>query len=279
MKKFTHLFTLTLITAILLINVPEIYSQVAINADNSSPDNSAMLDVKSDTAGILIPRMTTAQRDAISSPATGLLVYVTTDSTFYYYDNNTWAKILNENNTDEDWVVSGTNMYSGITGNVGIGTVNPTSKFQIYSNSGLAVDVSRGSNIHGGITFHEDGTTNAQWIFPYFRGWQSDNLIIRDEIASIDVMTFEYGTGKIGIGTSQPKVKLNIAGGTDAALTNGSGYFMLGEEAGANIVMDNNEIMARNNGSGTTLFIQGSSSTASTVLNPEGGNVGMAFWE
>ena len=101
------------------------YSQVAVNTDNSLPDNSAMLDVKSDTAGVLIPRMTTTQRDAISSPANGLLVYVTTDSTFYYYDNNNWVKILNENNTDEDWVVNGNHMSSAVSGSVGIGTSNP----------------------------------------------------------------------------------------------------------------------------------------------------------
>lgn len=42
---------------------------VAINGDNSSPDASAMLDIKSTEKGILIPRMTTAQRTAIASLA------------------------------------------------------------------------------------------------------------------------------------------------------------------------------------------------------------------
>jgi hypothetical protein len=36
-----------------------------------------MLDVKSTTKGMLVPRMTAAQRDAISNPANGLLIYCT----------------------------------------------------------------------------------------------------------------------------------------------------------------------------------------------------------
>lgn len=50
------------------------WSQVGINADASAPDNSAMLDVKSTTKGLLAPRMTQAQRNAITNPAAGRLI-------------------------------------------------------------------------------------------------------------------------------------------------------------------------------------------------------------
>lgn len=49
------------------------FSQVGIG--NTNPDPSAALDITSTTAGILVPRMTQAQRINIASPATGLLVY------------------------------------------------------------------------------------------------------------------------------------------------------------------------------------------------------------
>ncbi len=69
-------------------------AQVGINTDGSSPDGSAMLDVKSDAAGILIPRMTRAQRDAITSPATGLMIYQTNDvAGFYHYDGSDWKTV------------------------------------------------------------------------------------------------------------------------------------------------------------------------------------------
>ncbi len=48
---------------------------VAINASNAPADSSAMLDVSSLTKGILIPRLTQLQRQAIPSPATGLIIY------------------------------------------------------------------------------------------------------------------------------------------------------------------------------------------------------------
>jgi len=50
---------------------------VAINSSGVTADNSAILDVKSTTQGALIPRMTQFERNAISSPATSLLIYQT----------------------------------------------------------------------------------------------------------------------------------------------------------------------------------------------------------
>jgi uncharacterized protein (TIGR02145 family) len=52
-------------------------AQVAINTDASSPDGSAVLDLKSSTKGLLPPRMTDAQIHAIYSPAAGLIVFCT----------------------------------------------------------------------------------------------------------------------------------------------------------------------------------------------------------
>lgn len=67
---------------------------VGINTDGSAPHASAMLDVKSTTSGLLIPRMTQAQKLAITSPATGLLIYQT-DGTqgFWYFDGPMWVHL------------------------------------------------------------------------------------------------------------------------------------------------------------------------------------------
>ena len=54
-----------------------VFSQVGINLDGSSPDGSAMLDVKSKNKGFLPPRMTRAEITAIPSPSDGLIVYCT----------------------------------------------------------------------------------------------------------------------------------------------------------------------------------------------------------
>ncbi len=66
-------------------------AQVGIG--NIDPDVSSMLDITSTNKGILAPRMTTAQKLAITTPANSLLVYDTDLKSFYYYDATTWVKI------------------------------------------------------------------------------------------------------------------------------------------------------------------------------------------
>ncbi|QOG04713.1 hypothetical protein [Flavobacterium sp. MDT1-60] len=58
-----------------------------------TPNASSVLDISSTTQGILAPRMTTIQRNAIASPADALLVYDTDVKSFYYYNSTTssWA--------------------------------------------------------------------------------------------------------------------------------------------------------------------------------------------
>lgn len=66
---------------------------MAINNDGSAADASALLDVKSTAKGILIPRMTKAEKNNIASPANGLLVYQTgpDSSGFHYYNGSQWT--------------------------------------------------------------------------------------------------------------------------------------------------------------------------------------------
>jgi hypothetical protein len=60
----------------------------------TTPASSAILDVQSTTQGILIPRMTKVQRDAILSPVSGLMIFQTNSSPgFYYYNGAGWTPI------------------------------------------------------------------------------------------------------------------------------------------------------------------------------------------
>lgn len=95
-----------------------------------TPDSSSVLDIVSNDSGILIPRMTMAERDAIASPALGLLIFQTDNSPgFYYYnDANVWVPFTN---AASHWVLNGDNLYNGNPENVGIGTTNPTKKLHI----------------------------------------------------------------------------------------------------------------------------------------------------
>src|SRR5947209_3000463 len=98
---------LSLFTIILLsVNA---YAQVGINTSNTPPANSAMLDVSSTTKGLLIPRMTTAQRTAIASPATGLSVYDTDTKSFWYFSGTAWGELSAVNASL--WMAAGSNIY------------------------------------------------------------------------------------------------------------------------------------------------------------------------
>ncbi len=84
----------TILTTLLVFLSLGLFAQVSINTDGTDPDGSAMLDIKSDTAGLLIPRMTETQRDAISSPAEGLLIYQTDAPVgFYYFKSGVWTRL------------------------------------------------------------------------------------------------------------------------------------------------------------------------------------------
>ena len=94
MKKITS--GLSLWTTLLLLCVFNSQAQVGIGT--ATPDASSMLDVSSTTTGFLTPRMTTTERNAIASPADGLIVYDVTLKSFFHYNTttSTWVRISSE---------------------------------------------------------------------------------------------------------------------------------------------------------------------------------------
>jgi hypothetical protein len=77
--------------AFIFISFQGISQSLSVNTDGSTADASALLEVKSIEKGLLIPRMTDAQRIAIASPATALLVYQTNGADGFYFNKGTPA--------------------------------------------------------------------------------------------------------------------------------------------------------------------------------------------
>src|SRR5262245_48992398 len=94
----------SLIVAVYLfvLQTSVIAQSVSVNTDGAPPDSSAMLDIQSSSKGVLIPRMTIADREAIVSPANGLMIFQTNFNPGFYYNSGTpsapvWIKVGSEN--------------------------------------------------------------------------------------------------------------------------------------------------------------------------------------
>ena len=152
-----------------------IYSQ-NVGIGTSTPNASAQLEVSSTTKGLLPPRMTQAQRDAIASPASGLLIFNTNTNSFQYYNGVSWSNITHSG------IASGTNnqvakflgpwglQSSMITDNgtgVGIGTTAPGEKLHVAGNiKGDTVKpnaIKLTPNAGNGKILTSDATGNASW--------------------------------------------------------------------------------------------------------------------
>ncbi len=72
-------------------------AQVGINNDNSAPNNSAMLDVKSTTMGFLPPRMNHLERNVIANPSQGLIIWCSTCGTtgeLQVFNGTVWTNMI-----------------------------------------------------------------------------------------------------------------------------------------------------------------------------------------
>ncbi len=84
-----------------------------VGIGTTNPNSSAILNVNSTTQGILLPSMTQAQRNLISTPATGLLVFQTDNTPgFYYFNGTTWVGIGGTSSTNSSGSNPNTLIYT-----------------------------------------------------------------------------------------------------------------------------------------------------------------------
>ncbi len=103
------------------------FTQVGIGT--TSPDASSALEISATDKGFLMPRMTTAQKDAIPSPATGLQVFDLDTNSVWSYDGSEWK----EGSGGPGKFVDGTDPSTAVynEGNVGIGMNNTSHRLHV----------------------------------------------------------------------------------------------------------------------------------------------------
>lgn len=93
--------------------MPAITLADGVYVTDGSTEASAIMQFDSTTQGALFPRMTTTQRDAISSPATGLTIYNTTTNALNNYNGSSWAAVGGGGSHASDHLTGGSDEIDG----------------------------------------------------------------------------------------------------------------------------------------------------------------------
>jgi hypothetical protein len=116
-------FITFLLIAICFLLTNSLLGQGNVGVGTTNPNPSAILDLTSNDKGILIPRLTSAERNAVVAPAQGLLVFDISDTTFWYFDGIVWVQAIGPAGPQGPTGPAGANGATGPTGPQGIAGV------------------------------------------------------------------------------------------------------------------------------------------------------------
>ncbi len=133
------------------------FAQIGIGTTTPAPSAALEISSSANNKGILIPRITASQKDAIASPAQGLLIYQTTAPIgFYYYTGTSWKlmaiqtdiankvdKVDGKDLSTNDYTSAEKTKLAAITG------TNTGDQTTITGNAGTATKLAASKNING----------------------------------------------------------------------------------------------------------------------------------
>ena len=217
-------------------------AQVAITTDGSAPDNSAILDLKSDNRGLLIPRMNKAQRENIPSPATGLLIFQTgSDPGLYYHDAGNWIKLITYN---DSWGTFGNAGTSSAFNALGTTDSQPL-RFIVNNIRSGEIAITSGNTSLG----YQSGNGASTGTGNTFIGFSTGN-----DNTSGNTNTFlGYEAGSLNTGGSRNTFVGNAAG---KANLSGNDNTFVGRDAGMANTATGNSFFGRGAGKANTLGIE-----------------------
>lgn len=178
MNKLQQLLMWLLIGTVATAQTNTFPSTGSAGIGTTTPASSALLEMVSTSKGLLIPRMTTLQRNAIVSPATGLMIYQTDGTTgFYFYDGTRWVQVGN-----------------GAGANKSLSNLNSTTSINT-------------SLLPGQTTTYDIGSSTKRWGGVYINAIQfSDGSAQVSASPWLKVgSNIWYQTGNVGFGNVNPQ--------------------------------------------------------------------------
>lgn len=215
-----------------------ISSAGSVGIGTTTPDASSLLEIKSTKKGLLIPRMTKNQRDAIATSATGLLIYQTNSTPgFYYYNGSAWKPVASSGSTSGGWSLTGNSGTNPSTNFIGTTDAHPL-VIKVNNIKAGWVDYTGNNNASFGyqtILSNTTGANNAAFGFGALKSNISGgsntafgaSALFNNGIGAN--VSLDEGTRNTAIGASSMYSNTtglyNTALGTSSLYANTSGYF------------------------------------------------------
>jgi len=201
-----------------------------IGFNTTSPDGSALLDLFSYNKGFLLPRLTSAQRTAIASPAEALMLYDTDLDVTMQYIGGTWQALGSGGGGVSHWTENYSFGIEYTANNVGIGSnASPFHRLFLTTGSGIPVGIDVTNGYTGGAAkygvnaFVSNSGTGQRFAL---RGVASAPSSQSDAAYGV------YGTASASTSTSDVYGVYGLAGVTNG----GTGYGVYGEANSADNV-------------------------------------------
>ena len=259
---------------LLLLALPFLAQAQSVGVGTTAPNASAALDVVSSAKGALLPRLTSAQRTAIASPATGLIVFQTDGTPGFYYNSGTatapvWQQLATAAGTGTGFIQNQT-------------AVDQAASFRINGTGTVAGALQAGTELVVDGALANTGTIANTLRFGGFSGEAigskrnagGNQYGLDFYTNSANRLSITQG-GNVGVGTISPTQKLDVAGNvrieglTTAGLvqTDASGNLSSATAASLDATTASNGLTKV----GTDIRLGGSALTAATDV-PLGGN-------
>jgi trimeric autotransporter adhesin len=228
--------------AVMCMFISNLIIAQSVGINNGTPHASAILDIKSNTKGLLIPRTSTISRLAIVNPAKGLMLYDTTTSSFWFHNDSAWAQLSITNNS---WNLAGNTVIDPDTNFIGT-TNNQPLRFrvnnawagEIHPTSGnVFFGLGAGKSNTGGLTNTAIGEyalfANTTGSYNTANGFHTlySNTAGSENTAHGDYALYSNTTGSFNTATGTDALNNNTAGtentanGYRALFSNTTGYY------------------------------------------------------